>query len=290
MGTRGNLLLHDAGALRAPWRILLFLVLTAACVVVAQAVVAPLLATGAQLVSGVAVSVWGWTMLVALVAAHAAVLRLGGAGESWRTVRLDRRAARPGALLHGFLIGVVAIGLPCLVLLAAGWLRPVPAAPGRSLAAGAQLLVSLAPSAMWEELLVRGYAFAVLRLVAGAPAAVIVTSVAFGLMHLQNAGASLQSVAQVVLAGVWLSGVLLATGSLYAAWAAHLGWNWTMAALLHAPVSGILFAVPDWRLADTGPDWATGGGWGPEGGAFASLGMALTLIYLFARRRRREES
>ena len=147
----------------------------------------------------------------------------------------------------------------------------------------------LAPAALWEELLVRGYAFAALRRGVGDLSAVALTSVAFGLLHLQNEGANLQAVGQVVFAGVWLCGVLLVTESLYAAWAAHLGWNWMMAAILHAPVSGLGFAVPDFRVVDAGPDWATGGAWGPEAGLGATLGMAATLIFLFARRTRREE-
>ena len=63
-----------------------------------------------------------------------------------------------------------------------------------------------------------------------------------------------------------------------------------MAALLHTPVSGIRFEAPGWRLTDAGPDWATGGAWGPEAGLGATLGMAASLIYMFARQPRREET
>jgi hypothetical protein len=63
-----------------------------------------------------------------------------------------------------------------------------------------------------------------------------------------------------------------------------------MVALFHAPVSGLDMALPDWRLVDSGPDWATGGAWGPEGGLAATIGMALTLTYLISRRSRREEN
>ena len=53
----------------------------------------------------------------------------------------------------------------------------------------------------------------------------------------------------------------------YAAWAAHFAWNWTMAVVFHVAVSGLPLESPGYRYVDAGPDWATGGSWGPEGGA-----------------------
>ena len=67
--------------------------------------------------------------------------------------------------------------------------------------------------------------------------------------------------------------------SLYAAWAAHAAWNWIMAVPFHASVSGISFDAPDYRTVSHGPAWATGGGWGPEGGVAAAVGMLAGLFY-----------
>ena len=66
---------------------------------------------------------------------------------------------------------------------------------------------------------------------------------------------------------------LYATKSLYAAWMAHFAWNWTMAVVFHTAVSGYPMEAPGYRYVDAGPDWATGGDWGPEGGIPAALGM-----------------
>ncbi|MHB1223926.1 MAG: CPBP family intramembrane glutamic endopeptidase [Gemmatimonadaceae bacterium] len=288
MRARG-VILTDSGALRAPWRLALFIVVTVVSVVVVQAILAPLVVGAAWFVARVRFAAYFWGMAVALVVAHLVVFRYDGAGSGWNAIGFGRPAARPAILWRGFAVGALAIGLPVLALMAVGWLRPAAAPEGSSAAAAARLLVVLAPAALWEELLVRGHAFTVIRTAAGAPA-VLLTSAAFGLLHLQNAGANLQTVGQVIFAGVWLAGVLLATGSLYAAWMAHLAWNWTMVAVFHAPVSGLDMALPDWRLMDAGPDWATGGAWGPEGGIAATVGMAITLTYLISRRSRREES
>ena len=133
----------------------------------------------------------------------------------------------------------------------------------------------------------RGYIFATLREWLGATWAVVLTSAAFGLLHYWNPGATPGSLALVTLAGVFLAAVLLATKSLYAAWIAHFAWNYVMAALLHVPVSGIPLSQPDYRLVDSGPDWVTGGEWGPEGGAAGAFGMLGGLGFLYWRRTRR---
>jgi hypothetical protein len=135
------------------------------------------------------------------------------------------------------------------------------------------MTVLLLPAALAEELISRGYMLTAIRDALDWKWAVAITSVAFGLIHVLNAGATIRSVALVTLAGVFLASVRIATGSLYAAWMAHFAWNWVMAAVFHAPVSGFAFDVPSYRYVDAGPDWATGGTWGPEGGIPAGMAM-----------------
>ena len=96
------------------------------------------------------------------------------------------------------------------------------------------------------------------------------------------------SLGLVTLAGIFLAVVLLVTQSLYAAWIAHFAWNFVMAALLHVPVSGLPLAKPDYQIVDSGPDWITGGTWGPEGGAAGAAGMLGALGFLYWRRTRRK--
>jgi membrane protease YdiL (CAAX protease family) len=93
-----------------------------------------------------------------------------------------------------------------------------------------------------------------------------------------------------MLAGFFLGSIFLATRSLYAATAAHFIWNWFMAAGLHTPVSGLPVSTPGYRVTDAGPDWLTGGSWGPEGGLAAAVGMFSILIYLHGRYLSRMES
>jgi len=224
--------------------------------------------------------------LVAALAATAIMLRSIDV-RSWAEVGLAPPAARARVIGMGWCVGFAAIGLACS-LLVVGWLRITPAEPGSSLAAAVRITVFLVPAALAEEVLCRGYVLTVIRERIGTAGAIGATSFAFGLLHVSNPGWTMASVGIVALAGIFLAAVRVAYDSLYAAWAAHVAWNWVMAVPLHAPVSGLRFEAPDYRTVSAGPAWITGGAWGPEGGLAAVLGMMAGLAYLYARRRREE--
>jgi len=277
------------GRLRAPWRIVVFLAAVYCCGIAASILVAPIVSLLYRIV-GLRVASDGWVIVAVLLAGHYVALRFIDR-SGWAEVWLDRVAARPALLARGFLLGGLSIGVPTVVLIAAGWLALRASAHEAIVPAVLRVSMFLLPAAFYEELATRGYIFTALRESLGAGTALVVTSVGFGLLHLQNAGANVQSIGLVILAGFFLGGVLLATRSLYAAWMAHFAWNWTMAVLFHTAVSGLPLESPDYRYVDAGPDWATGGVWGPEGGAAGGLGMLGGLAYLYARRnsRRKEQ-
>ena len=210
--------------------------------------------------------------------------------KPWQFVFMGREAATIQKIGFGSLLGLLPIAVPSVLLLVAGELKSVPAPDGSWWAVTGVTFANLLPAAAGEELFIRGYIFAILREAIGSRWTLIWTSIVFGLLHLGNPGADAQSIVIVMLAGFFLGSVLLATRSLYAAIAAHFVWNWFMAAALHTPVSGLGVSAPDYRVIDNGPDWLTGGGWGPEGGFAAALGMFAVLIYLHARPLRRMES
>jgi uncharacterized protein len=207
----------------------------------------------------------------------------------WDDVGLARRAARTRSIVEGWCLGGAAIGFACGLLLAFGWLRIVPGPPGSSLEAAASLTLLLVVAALAEEVISRGYLFTVLRDGLGDWGAIATTSLLFGAAHLLNAGVTAESFLIVTLAGVFLAAVRVVFRSIYASWAAHVAWNWVLAVVFHASVSGIEFEAPDYRTVSSGPVWLTGGVWGPEGGLAAALGMLAALGYLYRTRRRREE-
>lgn len=283
--SRRRILVTDAGALRAPWRVIFFCVASLAALVIVGVLVGPILAWLLALFGAARVSNDSWIEALALLVSTAFMIRYVER-RPWRDVWMDRGAARPTLLLLGFALGTFAIAVPTGLLIVGGWLRNDGSVAGSWWGAMLRVSLTLIPAALFEELLTRGYILSALRDSWGWLWAVVATSVGFGLLHLMNNGATVASVSLVTLAGFFLAAVLYATRSLYAAWAAHFAWNWTMAAVFHVAVSGYPLEAPNYRYVDAGPDWATGGEWGPEGGAPAALGMVGGMAFLFARRRR----
>lgn len=223
---------------------------------------------------------FGVMSCAAMIAATMVTVRLFG--ESWSaTTRLgaDTLGWRPLAL--GLAAGWFAIAVPTGALVWSGALRIVPAAPGNWWEGAALALAVLVPAALTEELALRGFAFTLLQRQWGAVVAVAATSVVFGLLHLFNPGVSVQSVLMVTLAGVFLALVRLAFDSLWAAWAAHLAYNFVQLALFHTAVSGLAVPQPYYQTVAVGPAWLTGGAWGPEAGAAAACGL-LVVSFLLA--------
>lgn len=279
-------LFAEHGRLRAAWRVLLFLAFALVAYVLASVIGGALESVAASL--GARLVVFSWVGLGAVLLATLASL-FWVEGTSWDFVLLGHDAARPARLVAGALIGAAAIGIPSAILLLADELRLAPSTPGNWWAAAWRSAVVLLPAALTEELLVRGYVFAVVRQSAGWKWALIGTSVTFGMLHLSNPGVSAQSVLLVITAGFFIGMIALVTNSLYAAWMAHFAWNFVMAGLLHTPVSGLAVPSPNYRVLDNGPDWLTGGMWGPEGGVAAGIGMFTFIFYLYGRHLRRLE-
>jgi membrane protease YdiL (CAAX protease family) len=280
--TARALLFRQDDALRAPWRIAVFLASTAGCALLAGLLVAPLRpALASTGVPGLSDSI----IILAAVSGGTAVTIRWIDPRPLSEIWLDRAAARPRRLVEGSLLGLLAIGLPAAALIGVGWLAVRPHAPGSWAAAAVRVSVLLLIAALAEELIFRGYVLAVLRETVGWVPALALTSVAFGYAHVDNPGADTRALVLVMVAGLFLGTVVAVTRSLYAAWMAHFAWNWTMAVLLHVPVSGVETETPDYRTIDAGPDWATGGRWGPEGGGAAAAGMIAGLGYLAVRRR-----
>lgn len=275
--------MNSAGALRAPWRIVIFIAVCVVATLVVGAIMAPPLEWLFVHSGLTGVDTTSWIEAIAMLIATAISLRQIDQ-RPWSDVWLDRAAARPSLLAYGFAIGAFAIGVPVALLIVAHWEVNVGAAPGSWLAAAIRTSLTLLPAALLEELLTRGYILSVLREAWGWTGAIAFTSIVFGLLHYANPGVTAGALGLVTLAGFFLAAVLYATRSLYAAWMAHFAWNFTMAVLFHTAVSGLPMEAPGYRYVDAGPDWATGGPWGPEGGALAAFGMIAALAFLFATR------
>lgn len=209
---------------------------------------------------------------------------------------VDRR--RPGALgfalepaavkdsVVGLGIGGAMLGAAVALLAVASMARWV-ADDGTMpeyVAALATSFVFFAVAAAAEEAMFRGYAFQVLVQGIGVWPAVLISSALFAALHGNNPNVTWVALANIFLAGVMLAVAYLRTRSLWFATAVHLGWNWMMASLLDFPVSGLVRDMPLYTARETGPDWITGGSFGPEAGIAATLTIVLGTVWMWRTR------
>ena len=123
--------------------------------------------------------------------------------------------------------------------------------------------------AFTEEILFRGILFRWIEEWAGSWAAILATSVLFGLAHILNPGASwFSSFAIAVETGPLLAGVYLLTRNLWMAVGLHAAWNFAQGSIFGVPVSGgKVSGLVNARLV--GPPLLTGGSFGLEASLFA---------------------
>ena len=223
---------------------------------------------GPLIVQGVAV------LLVALPLTWLIGVRIGRLG--WADLRYERGARGLRGFGGGLGIGTLAAGAAVLLAVLLGDAEWVADAGGAG-AYGTRVLGTLAvlaPAALAEEVLFRGVPLVLLAAAFGRGPAIVALAALFGLAHLQNPNVTTLGVVNIMAAGIFLGLAFYAPGGLWTAFGAHLGWNGTLAAL-DAPVSGLPFQIPMIDYEPGGPQWLTGGAFGPEGGLTATVAIAL---------------
>jgi len=139
-----------------------------------------------------------------------------------------------------------------------------------------------------EELMFRGYPLQTLLRDVHPAVAIAIPSVLFGLLHLYNPNPSALGIINTIIAGVWLSVAYLKTRSLWLCTSLHYAWNWTMNSIYGLNVSGIQTVTKDasslFQATQAGPEWLTGGSYGPEGGVLTTVVVGVTIIGLWRAR------
>lgn len=140
-----------------------------------------------------------------------------------------------------------------------------------------------------EELLFRGYIMQNLAEDWGTVVAVFVTSALFGLAHLLNPYASLISTLSIALGGIFAAYGYLVTRSLWLPIALHFSADFFGGVVFGLPISG---SLEDFRLIQVsvnGPEFITGGPFGPEAGliGFGTLLLGMGLLWIWGRARQR---
>lgn len=143
-------------------------------------------------------------------------------------------------------------------------------------------LLLFAIAATVEELSFRGYALKWLIWSIGAPAALVLSSILFGVGHLFNPGATFFSTLNTALAGILLAIPYIRTRSMWMQIGIHWSWNLVLATIVSLPVSGLNFGPHLFITVDSGPHWLTGGAYGPEGGATVTIVTVVGIAWLLS--------
>lgn len=117
---------------------------------------------------------------------------------------------------------------------------------------------------VFEELLARGWLLTVPARAIGIPAALVISTLVFGLTHVGNPGFGPAALAGTTLAGLVFAWGLLRSGLLWLPLALHFGFDCAHSSLYGLPNTGVP-VTPLLRVTidPAAPTWATGGAYGP---------------------------
>lgn len=209
-------------------------------------------------------------------------------GFSARLTRAAHASRAPLTLYaRGLLIGFVMMLSVFLLLLLSG--QATVARVGMAPSSVGLFLVYMLmwiPQGACEELLFRGYMMPRLSAKFGRPAAVLLTSFSFGILHSGNAGFSLVAFINLILIAVFFALLALHTQEIWTVCAVHSVWNFSQGNLFGLQVSGTQSSASlmQTRYADESLALFTGGDFGPEGGLIVTAVIVLSLLILFFNR------
>jgi membrane protease YdiL (CAAX protease family) len=133
-----------------------------------------------------------------------------------------------------------------------------------------------------EELLFRGYLLQIFAEGTNRAVAALTISLLFAYAHSRNPNVSLFGLINVGLAGLWLSIAYFKTNTLWLPIGLHISWNFFQGFVYSLPVSGTTSDKEQiGKAVVNGPEWLTGGSFGPEGGALATLMLIISIAVIY---------
>jgi membrane protease YdiL (CAAX protease family) len=136
-------------------------------------------------------------------------------------------------------------------------------------------------SSVFEELLFRGVLFRSVETWFGSWAALVVSSLVFGLTHLMNPQGTIEGALFIAVeAGILLAAAFMLTRRLWLSIGFHMAWNYTQSAIFSGIVSGNDAQQGLVRSTMKGPDWLTGGSFGVESSVLALFVCTTTGIVM----------
>ncbi len=187
--------------------------------------------------------------------------------------------------IRGFVVGVGMFGGAIGLLALLGFVELEtgdPAMQGMAALGGvAIVLIGWIVQGAGEEVLTRGWMLPVLAARYKPWVGILVSSLFFAFLHGLNPNLSIIAMLNLALFGFFAAFYALREGSLWGICALHSAWNWVQGNILGFEVSGGNFGGGTLvNLIESGPDWLTGGPFGPEGGLAVTFVLVIGIVLL----------
>lgn len=188
--------------------------------------------------------------------------------------------------IRGLIVGLLMFSSAIAIMALFGWVAPEPGAESLLIVDGMAWLGALLVFGGWmvqggaEELMTRGFLLPILGLRWRVWIGVLLSSLVFSLLHSFNPNLTLIALLNLFLFGLFTAFYALREGGLWGVFAFHGIWNWIQGSIYGFEISGQAFdssIVLD--LMEVGPDWLTGGAFGPEGGIIVTLVLVIGTLY-----------
>lgn len=180
-------------------------------------------------------------------------------------------------LLLGSLIAIVIMSLSIIILTKLNVLT-IQKVDSLNLKITLDLIMFFAVLALFEEIMVRGIAYGVLRNNFGAIAVILITSVIFLVPHLTNKGITIYSLISILLGGIILGTLRELSGDIIIPFAFHFFWNLSQG-FFGLEVSGGETVATIFRSKFEGTNIMTGGVFGIEA-SIITIGLLLLGILI----------
>ncbi|MFA6468082.1 MAG: type II CAAX endopeptidase family protein [Bacteroidota bacterium] len=266
--------------LRSGWRIGIFFLITAMCTTVITEPVVKLL----KMIPGLPMEVAG-TFIFYLTTTLAVWLVLRFVDKRpFKSIGVTFASGWGKQLFQGFLFGSGMLTVIFVIEYSTGMVviefRGVNMVEGSIIFLNSILLYTFV--GYGEEFLFRGYFYQTFIEGSSSLIATLTISLVFALAHSQNPNVSLFGLINVGLAGIWFSIAYLKTKALWLPIGLHISWNFFQGFVYSYPVSGTTSErVQIGTAIVNGPEWLTGGTFGPEGGALATLMLIIGTFLIY---------
>ncbi|WP_433834667.1 lysostaphin resistance A-like protein [Flavobacterium anhuiense] len=134
--------------------------------------------------------------------------------------------------------------------------------------------------AIIEEILVRGIIFRIIEEKLGSYIALLISGLLFGILHLANAHSTILSSLCITMAGFLFGAVFIYSRNLWFPIALHFAWNFTQSGIFGAITSGNEKTSSLLEAKIQGPEFITGGEFGPEGSIQAIIICLIATVIL----------